>query len=76
MRAAVLGAGGWGTTLAIVLAENDHEVALWDRDPARAEATRRARENETFLPGVELPERIATAFLLLLAAPGLRRRTK
>ncbi len=71
MRAGVLGAGGWGTTLAIVLAENDREVVLWDRDPARAEATRRGRENATFLPGVELPERIDVTSRLGEAVAGM-----
>ena len=36
MRVAVLGAGSWGTTLAIVLAENGHEVALWEFDAGHA----------------------------------------
>jgi glycerol-3-phosphate dehydrogenase (NAD(P)+) len=70
MRTGVLGAGGWGTTLAIVLAENDHEVTLWDRNPARAEATRRTRENATFLPGVELSQRIEVTSVLGEAVVG------
>jgi glycerol-3-phosphate dehydrogenase (NAD(P)+) len=56
---AVLGAGSWGTTLAIVLAENGHRVALWDRREARAAALRTTRENATFLPGVRIPEEVA-----------------
>ena len=55
MRAAVLGAGSWGTTLAIVLAENGHDVALWEFDAALAAALARQRENAKFLPGVTIP---------------------
>jgi glycerol-3-phosphate dehydrogenase (NAD(P)+) len=55
MRLAVLGAGSWGTTLAVVLAENGHNVALWDHDAARAKRTGSARENAQYLPGVALP---------------------
>jgi glycerol-3-phosphate dehydrogenase (NAD(P)+) len=58
MKAAVLGAGSWGTTLAIVLAENGHEVSLWDHDRERAERTAAARENQRYLRGVKLPKGI------------------
>lgn len=59
MKSAVLGAGSWGTTLAVVLAENGHEVVLWDRREARADEMRATRENATFLPGVRIPEAVA-----------------
>jgi len=55
MRIAVLGAGSWGTALAIVLAENVHDVWLWDRDAARARRRQEEREDATFLPGLKLP---------------------
>jgi len=58
VRAAVLGAGSWGTTLAIVLAENGHDVALFDRRQARADAMGVTRENATFLPGVAIPDAV------------------
>lgn len=58
MRVAVLGAGSWGTTLAIVLAENGHSVSLWDRRRERAAAMHASRENVTFLPGVRIPESV------------------
>jgi glycerol-3-phosphate dehydrogenase (NAD(P)+) len=58
MKAAILGAGSWGTTLAIVLAENGHEVALYDRREARADAMRATRENAIFLPGVPIPDAV------------------
>lgn len=59
MRTAVLGAGSWGTTLAIVLAENGHEVSLWEFDAALAGTLARQRENARFLPGVAIPSAVA-----------------
>lgn len=54
-RVAVLGAGSWGTTLAVHLASLDHEVRLWGNDrPALAELER-DRENRKFLAGIRLP---------------------
>jgi glycerol-3-phosphate dehydrogenase (NAD(P)+) len=47
----VLGAGAWGTALARLLARNGHEVRLWTRRPAQAEALARDRENRRHLPG-------------------------
>ena len=51
----VLGAGAWGTALAIAAARAGNNVVLWDRDPARAQVTERTRENVGYLPGVMLP---------------------
>jgi glycerol-3-phosphate dehydrogenase (NAD(P)+) len=70
MRAAVLGAGSWGTTLAIVLAENGHDVALWDRREARADAMRATRDNAIFLPGVAIPDTVAITSRLQDAVDG------
>ena len=55
MRVAVLGAGSWGTTLALVLAENFHEVALWTYSPEQAESMRATHANPAFLPGIPIP---------------------
>ena len=55
-RAAVLGAGSWGTTFAKVLADAGTEVVLWARRPELAAAVRETRENSDYLPGVRLPE--------------------
>ncbi|MDB5413989.1 MAG: glycerol-3-phosphate dehydrogenase [Rubritepida sp.] len=52
---AVIGAGAWGTALAIHAARLGHGVVLWARDPARAAKMAAAREN-TRLPGANLPE--------------------
>ena len=55
-RIAVLGAGSWGTALAIQLARNGNRVALWGHDPAEVEALLRDRENRHYLPGISLPD--------------------
>jgi glycerol-3-phosphate dehydrogenase (NAD(P)+) len=52
---AVLGSGAWGTTLAVVLAQKNMPVTLWEHQPDRALAMQRTRENVTFLPGIPLP---------------------
>lgn len=51
---AVLGAGSWGTALAVLLARHG-PVLLWDHNALRAEAIHRARRNAQYLPKVELP---------------------
>jgi len=58
-RIAVLGAGGWGTTLGILLGENGHLVTLWEYFPEQAERLLREHENRKFLPGVAIPESIS-----------------
>lgn len=50
----VLGAGAWGTAVAIALAAR-HEVLLWGRNPEHIAATEAARDNLTYLPGHPLP---------------------
>ncbi|WP_424137390.1 NAD(P)H-dependent glycerol-3-phosphate dehydrogenase [Roseomonas chloroacetimidivorans] len=54
-RVAVIGAGAWGTALALQALRAGSEVALWARDTARAEAMRTSRENRRHLPGTALP---------------------
>jgi glycerol-3-phosphate dehydrogenase (NAD(P)+) len=54
-RLAVLGAGSWGTALAIQLARNGSHVALWGHEPAEIECLLRDGENRHFLPGIALP---------------------
>ncbi|MBL6456638.1 NAD(P)-dependent glycerol-3-phosphate dehydrogenase [Belnapia sp. T6] len=58
-RIAVIGAGAWGTALAVQAARAGHDVALWARYPARAAAMQAARENALHLPGTSLPPAIA-----------------
>ena len=54
MKIAVLGAGAWGTAIAMAAAAR-HEVILWARDPAQARAMGRERRNARYLPEVSLP---------------------
>jgi glycerol-3-phosphate dehydrogenase (NAD(P)+) len=58
MKAAVVGAGSWGTTLANVLAQNGITVALWARRAELAEEIKNYRENRTYLPGVKISSSI------------------
>lgn len=58
MKISILGAGGWGTTLAITLFYNGHDVTLWEYKRGYARAIKRHRENKTYLPGVKIPHEI------------------
>jgi glycerol-3-phosphate dehydrogenase (NAD(P)+) len=54
---AVIGAGSWGTALAVSLAgEGGHRVTLWARRGEAADAMRRTRRNDEYLPGARLPD--------------------
>ncbi len=55
MRAAVVGGGSWGTTLAAHLVKTGHDVSLLVRDAARRDEMRLRRANARFLPGIVLP---------------------
>lgn len=55
MKVAVLGAGAWGTALALVLHRRLHEVVLWGHDAGHLEDLRQSGRNERYLPGVDLP---------------------
>jgi glycerol-3-phosphate dehydrogenase (NAD(P)+) len=57
-RAAVIGAGSWGTAMAVLLARGGLEVQLGTRDAEHAEQIREAGSNERYLSGVRLPEAI------------------
>lgn len=62
MRVAVIGAGSWGTALALVLAEAGHEVVLWARTPEVARAINEEHRNPRYLSDYRLPSAIrATA---------------
>ncbi len=79
MRAAVMGAGSWGTAYGMLLADAGHDVVLWGRDPELCEAINGTHVNAKYLPGVVLPERLsasadpgsalAGAELVVLAVP-------
>jgi glycerol-3-phosphate dehydrogenase (NAD(P)+) len=68
MRIAVLGAGSWGTALAILLADGGHEVTLWGRDGV--DELRAHRENRRYLPGRRLPDAIDVTGDVKTAAAG------
>ncbi|EWH10671.1 NAD(P)H-dependent glycerol-3-phosphate dehydrogenase [Catenovulum agarivorans DS-2] len=51
----VIGAGSYGTALAICIARNGHKTALWGRDEAQISAMQQSRENSRYLPGLPLP---------------------
>lgn len=79
MRIAVLGGGGWGTTLAGLLDSADHDVRLWVRRSSLAREIAATRENAAYLPGVRLSDTvdihadlsvaISNAELLVVAVP-------
>ena len=83
MRITLLGAGAWGTALAIAFA-GKHELTLWSREEDVAADLLATRENHRFFPGYRLPESVAVstdfaaavgnAELLVVATPiaGLR----
>ena len=57
-RVAVIGAGSWGTAVAMLVGAS-HPSSLWARAPELAASMRETRQNATYLPGVELPEGLA-----------------
>ncbi|MEX0821740.1 MAG: NAD(P)H-dependent glycerol-3-phosphate dehydrogenase [Rhodothermales bacterium] len=69
-RIAMLGAGSWGTALAIVLAKSGHEVTLWARRPEAAEHMRRHRRNPTYLPRAQLPDELSVTSVMEDAVTG------
>ena len=58
MKISVLGAGGWGTTLAILLHYNGHNVTLWEFHKNYAKELNKKRINRQFLPSVTIPKEI------------------
>ncbi len=79
-RIAILGAGAWGTALAVSLARRgEHELTLWAHSPAHAEELTDSGENLRYLPGfilpadiritARLPEAIAGAEVILCVTP-------
>jgi glycerol-3-phosphate dehydrogenase (NAD(P)+) len=69
---AVIGAGSWGTALAILLAREGHLTQLWSRDAAQLEAMRGARRNVRYLPDASFPESLQVAADLAQALNGAR----
>lgn len=68
-RIGIVGAGAWGTALAIVAARAGREAVLWAHEPEVARGIAEARENRVYLPGIALSELIVpTADLAQIAA--------
>ncbi len=63
-RIAVIGAGSWGTTLALLLAERDNDIRLWVHEKELVEIIKDKRENTFYLPGQILPGNIHPTNLL------------
>jgi glycerol-3-phosphate dehydrogenase (NAD(P)+) len=66
----ILGAGGWGTALAVHLARVGHDVQLWARDAALVADMRARRANAVYLPEIRLPERVQVTSHLETAIAG------
>ena len=68
----VVGAGSWGTALAIQFAREGHSTCLWGRDATQLEAMRSARRNVRYLPDASFPDNLQVADELapLLAGSG------
>ncbi len=70
MKIGVIGAGSWGTTLAVVLAGNGHDVILWSWSDDDARCMRDTRTNPAYLPDVHLPATITVTRSLRYAVCG------
>jgi glycerol-3-phosphate dehydrogenase (NAD(P)+) len=66
-RVAILGAGSWGTALAVHLGRVGHEVRLWARDPALAADIDARRANAVYLPDITLPANVSVTDALRTA---------
>ncbi|MEM1243335.1 MAG: NAD(P)H-dependent glycerol-3-phosphate dehydrogenase [Pseudomonadota bacterium] len=54
----VLGAGCWGSALALQLASNQHQVYIWDHDPQHVRNLKNDRQNKKYLPGIAWPDNL------------------
>ncbi|GAC1300868.1 MAG: NAD(P)H-dependent glycerol-3-phosphate dehydrogenase [Steroidobacteraceae bacterium] len=68
----VIGAGSWGTALAIHLSREGHRVLLWGRDALQLDSMRRARRNERYLPDAGFPATLQVAQDLPQSLEGAR----
>ena len=60
-RIGVIGAGSWGTALAVTLSGKGHSVRIWDVDPQHLEELEKNRENVRYLPGISFHENLQVA---------------
>ncbi|MCK5639261.1 MAG: NAD(P)-dependent glycerol-3-phosphate dehydrogenase [Gammaproteobacteria bacterium] len=68
---AVLGAGSWGTALAMLLARNGHPTRLWGRNAEQMESMSQQRCNQRYLPDISLPEGLSPTADLTSALSGV-----
>ncbi len=59
MKMTIIGAGAWGTALAIHFALHGHQVAMWARNGEQMLSMQRDRENKRYLPGYALPDNLS-----------------
>lgn len=57
-KISVIGAGSWGTALAVLLGEQRSRIQLWSHNPAVAAELKEHRTNQTYLPGVRIPPNV------------------
>ncbi len=78
MNVSIIGAGGWGTALALMLSANKHNVTLWAREQSTVLTMLQTRTNPHYLPGITIPddihithkpEDILLAELVVIAVP-------
>jgi glycerol-3-phosphate dehydrogenase (NAD(P)+) len=70
---AVLGAGSWGTALALLLARNGHPTVLWGHDAQEVAPLARDRRNDRYLPGIPFPPNLSVTTDLAALARTTRR---
>ena len=83
-RTAILGAGSWGTALAVLWSKRGNQITFWGHNEERAARLKVTRENPEYLPGIKLPPEIrvtssladcADADLIVLVTPSVAVRT-
>lgn len=77
MNICIIGAGAWGTALAIHFAHHPHRVTLWTHDPQQAQVLQRERRNQSYLKDIPFPDSLqigsdhapATPDAVIIATP-------
>ena len=64
MNTAIIGAGGWGTALASLWAEDGRKIVLWGHNADRVASMQKTGENSDYLPGLRLPESVRATWEL------------
>jgi len=57
-KISIIGAGSWGTTLAVLIADNGYDVSLWSLENSVVESINKDKENKKFLPGIKIPDKV------------------